>query len=355
MKIPSPRGPSDKENGHDGIANECKTNPVTFQDMPYEVIKVIIEHTNPGDRYNLLFTCKNIAMVAGEMLCDGRMVAWRGHYGLSTSQDRAIGISELFAGIENTHSTKEKPFGRDLKLRFLRFITYLNLESYSKAKFDESAVILIIKALRELRDKGIEPFPNLVSVELGASPLSPPRAPELQREFDLTLVSLCRPKQVIVKSGYGFLELRSDNIPYCDLKFAGGHLPVEVLHQPFSFHIIPMACYGTRNRVNPPRTVTDSVEKSAEYVLRVLHQTHPELNDIKRKHYPEDQLEKRDKTTWAFSWELSRINGLPWAHHDVSKVRDAVLKELPEMRDRIYFSPRKSLASGWAQIINCGQ
>lgn len=58
MKIPSPRGPSDKENGHDGIANECKTNPVTFQDMPYEVIKVIIEHTNPGDRYNLLFTCK---------------------------------------------------------------------------------------------------------------------------------------------------------------------------------------------------------------------------------------------------------------------------------------------------------
>lgn len=73
-------------------------------------------------------------MVAGEMLCDGRMVAWRGHYGLSTSQDRAIGISELFAGIENTHSTKEKPFGRDLKLRFLRFITYLNLENYSKAK-----------------------------------------------------------------------------------------------------------------------------------------------------------------------------------------------------------------------------
>lgn len=220
---------------------------------------------------------------------------------------------------------------------------------------DENAVILIIKALQELRDMGIEPFPNLVSVELSASPLSPPRAPELQREFDLTLVSLCRPKQVIVKSGYGFLELRSENVPYCDLKFAGGHLPIEVLHQPFSFHIIPMVCYGTRNRVNPPRTVTDSVEKSAEYVLRVLHQVHPELNDVERKHYPEDQLEKRDKTTWTFSWELSRMNGLPWAHHDVSKVRDAVLKELPKMRDRICFLPRKSLQSDWAQIVNCGQ
>lgn len=77
---------------------------------------------------------KSIAMVAGEMLCEGRMVAWKSHYGLSTSQHRAVGIQELFAGIENTHCTKEKPFGRDLKLRFLRFITYLNLENYSKAK-----------------------------------------------------------------------------------------------------------------------------------------------------------------------------------------------------------------------------
>lgn len=68
------------------------------------------------------------------MLCEGRMIAWRGHYGLSTSQDQAIGVQELFAGIENTHSTEEKPFGRELKLRFLRFITYLNLENYSQAK-----------------------------------------------------------------------------------------------------------------------------------------------------------------------------------------------------------------------------
>lgn len=58
MAIPSPRGPSDKENGHDGVANGCKTNRARFQDMPYDVTKVIIEHTNPGDRYNLLFTCK---------------------------------------------------------------------------------------------------------------------------------------------------------------------------------------------------------------------------------------------------------------------------------------------------------
>lgn len=58
METPSPRSPSNKEIGHDGIAAECKVNPIRFQDMPYEVTKVIIEHANPSDRYNLLFTCK---------------------------------------------------------------------------------------------------------------------------------------------------------------------------------------------------------------------------------------------------------------------------------------------------------
>ncbi|ODN74575.1 hypothetical protein L202_06937 [Cryptococcus amylolentus CBS 6039] len=319
-------------------------NRLAFQDLPYELIRHIVSEVPAESRLGLVSTCKRIGFIAGEMLWDGRLIARRGegHPG--------YGPEKLFEGLQNTKPTKEKPFGRDLKLRFLKRVTFINLENPSAYR-NSDVFLTFTSVFEELRASGIEPFPSLKYLETSTPPaeLRP-----IIRNFDLALASVCRPEEMVMKSGYSLPDIKIDAYPQRLLEFAGGHKPAKVMHAPEgSSNVIPIVAYGTRNVLKPSAMFTTNVESSISYIVMVVRFMHPELQHW-RWQLSTEECAKRDETVWCFTWESARSGGLPWSYNDASKVEAAVLKAHPGMAGRMEFLPKRP-SGGWADLINSGK
>ncbi|WVQ75494.1 hypothetical protein IAR50_005119 [Cryptococcus sp. DSM 104548] len=334
---------------HNGITKDAsrqssrEPHRLAFQHLPYEILKHIVSEVPSENRLNLVSTCKSVGFIAGEMLWDGRLVARRedGHPG--------YGPEKLFEGLQNTEPTKEKPFGRDLKLRFLKGVTFINLENSSTYR-NSDGFLKFTSVFEELRASGIEPFPKLKYLETATPPAE---LRSIVRNFDLALASVCRPEQMVMKSGYSLPDIKIDAYPQRLLQFAGGHTPAKVMHIPEgSSHVFPIVCYGARNVLKPSAMFTTNIDSSIGYITMVLRFMHPELQHW-RWQLSNEECEKRDRTTWCFTWESARLGGLPWSFNEAKKVEAAVIKTHPGLIGRMEFLPKRP-SGGWAELINSG-
>ncbi|WVQ85220.1 hypothetical protein IAT38_007385 [Cryptococcus sp. DSM 104549] len=311
---------------------------VELLDLPEHVLRrVLLFVHNP---FNLLFTCKAILPVAGETLYarvnfTGKP-QWGGD-GAGKIMDDAC-LHDLVSGLENDTKSARKPFGRDLKLSFLRHITELRHafgsddqarrekrrayddegwydEPERSCRSTENDHRKLIQLFGHLYGIDVEPFPGLRFIDFRylyrQSWDSPPKDFFIPTalSFIQVFAAIILPEKFDIP--LGLLRGPRDFSPPLELRFAGGHAPEAVTHyfggSPFIFDL-PMVCHGAQNKValslsaRGTSTPADRTRVIGEAFCKVLRAAHPELfppTRGSRKLSPKE-LEKRSKTRWVF-------------------------------------------------------
>ncbi|WVQ82061.1 hypothetical protein IAT38_004189 [Cryptococcus sp. DSM 104549] len=322
---------------------------VGFNDLPMEVVERIMSFSKTF--YGLLLACKRTCTLAGELLyANGPVVASnypslgpRLVYGLRM---RPPSLWEVLRGLEGNEDEDRdfysderddndgvcpgRPFGNKLKRRFMRKMKELRYTAMSpvmqaslpmatRQMMDEE-----VEALRtvcfELIECGLKDlFTDLKDLTLNCkhrkeeNPDDITGYEQLHGGLLLAIASLSRPQ--VFEWGVYQIDRIGDTIIDLiqELRFAGGHLPLVVLHHihhrhslPLDKHPVPFPCYGTHNIVHMTNILfgDETVSGINDYIYWMLQGHHaeedyPTLGEVLRG---SGDLGRREVTTWEFSW-----------------------------------------------------
>ncbi|KAK8869852.1 hypothetical protein IAR55_000420 [Kwoniella newhampshirensis] len=206
-------------------------------------------------------------------------------------------VGDLMLGLEHDEPTDEAPFGRALKLSFLKDVTKIYDRVYEEG---------IVEKMVMHRGWG-----ELAEDEPGEEAL-----------FSVALAAVTRPNSMCWYTPFPVEWIERGLLPRPDLHLApsadptdGNHfwVPEEVCHHVNTDNSFPLICYGTLNRLDywegPVRGGHDqqsvsymTMRERSEFLLKVIRFAHPEAYDETfRKTLSKEALARRESTIWELS------------------------------------------------------
>ncbi|WVQ85364.1 hypothetical protein IAT38_007529 [Cryptococcus sp. DSM 104549] len=294
----------------------ASTAQSSFSNLPDDILAMIIKLSEK--KYPLLLTCKRILYMAGDLSYGEAAVTIdsEDQWGRPKKYTKCY-VGQLVEGAQLEAPSTHRPFGRELKARFLARITSLTVradEFHENNEKEENNHTKDVILLRKLKTLPFDIFSRLSHLTLRTDHY--PHCTELI-ELALALSALCHPETFNWGMyGYAGYPVRRGRVEDPQLRFAGGHLPKEVVYHLGSsdFDIYwPIPCYGTSNEViiwGPYNE--ESGAKKAKRFLPFLKSVHPECRKrAERLRSDEsrgdgDDGRVRDATTWPFTWKKLR-------------------------------------------------
>ncbi|WVQ81250.1 hypothetical protein IAT38_003372 [Cryptococcus sp. DSM 104549] len=277
--------------------------------LPSEVIQAVIASSQRRSPW--LRVCKLTHLFASELIYSGHM----------DTGDGGVDLVKLLEGVELANPSTSRPFGRELKMGYLRQVTTLS-HRFCDPKtpgINDQMAINIPRALSTLREQKIEPFPNLSLLTFAG--IYYDFSNELiitRRDAAIALCVITRPREVVWDGSVGVADINcemrfgetlgGERVALRGLVFAGGHIPEVVRHfLPPPDHVIPVITYGCRNEIYVTSNVSfsETVESAAAYVVRAVYLFYPDVSPIARSRMgcPPELQAVPDATEWVFLFE----------------------------------------------------
>ncbi|WVQ82044.1 hypothetical protein IAT38_004172 [Cryptococcus sp. DSM 104549] len=265
-----------------------------FMDLPTEVVEVIVKCADKC--HPLLLLCKQTCVPAGEKLYSrGPAITTEfpsrmrpvGFTPLEPFLPTQATLPQLLCGMDIKEPSPLSPFGRGLKMRFMRHLPGIHHHMLSQKEFNHlsGSVALqrripwdakvVADLLRSLLVEGLEPFSALLDLRFTFHPnqlgdvhpyTRTPTNPFMVRRKDVItgLAALCKPDRFewclfAVSSRWD--DPRKVTSPSCITpRFAGGHAPREAHHHVSDYEAgiewlhyerpLPPVLHGTHNVVH---------------------------------------------------------------------------------------------------------
>ncbi|WVQ82041.1 hypothetical protein IAT38_004169 [Cryptococcus sp. DSM 104549] len=322
-----------------------------FADLPAEVIEVILNYADKC--YPLLLLCKQTCIPAGvKLYSKGPAITTEfpsrmrpvGFEPLDPFLPTQATLLQLFCGMDIKEPSPTAPFGRSLKMRFMRGLPGIHHHLLSEKEYDYLSGALGIQRrvswdakcvadlLKSLLVEGLKPFPALLDLRLVFHPnrlldLHPyncaPANPFMVRRQCVVenLTALCKPERFewcLFALGSRWGNPLDTPLDTRLLKFPDGHIPREVHHyvsdeedewwlnRMDSKRSLPPIVHGARNvvhvRIRSSSTVSEyglglACSHYLSRLLKVVEQEEREGDRTSGSLTPAEQ-ESRAKTRW---------------------------------------------------------
>ncbi|WVQ78672.1 hypothetical protein IAT38_000759 [Cryptococcus sp. DSM 104549] len=335
-----------------------------FGDLPNELVDMVIRHS--AKRSTWLLVAKRYLHLAGKAIYS-QGITDKYASGLEASKATSAPLVSVLEGIQWQLPTAEAPYGRDLKLRFLRYAETLRYPLVIDTVQVPSELLdrtrKMTAALCVLAMEGTILFPNLYKLQLLPLPClstSPLSTIDTLRLFSLSLAAVCHPAHFSWPFAIDEYDHTPNHMPYRPLTLAPRpriwlwwgkrdrrNLPRLVTHTIMrKDQDVPMVCYGAVNEVD--LTAVSDEEGAVECAMRIariLRIAHPEMQlGHVREGLSKEEQKDRAETEWCFKWnsifrrEYTAL-GIP-ALVDEEELEELLCGEFGEMIEdgRLWFS-----------------
>ncbi|WVQ85228.1 hypothetical protein IAT38_007393 [Cryptococcus sp. DSM 104549] len=361
---------------------------VGITDLSEELIRMIATRTD--EPHILMRVCKHTLFPAAAVLyrlAEPTVKACSSFNSWSIEDPLLPSLYGVLSGIEHDAPSPTAPYGRNLKMAFLGMIRKLECQVWSidrtkaKKEYDICPVEKLVEIKRvfdAFAKTNICPFPNLHTLALhfyvispetevsgdaekGPRPMRDPAIP-FMRDLSRSFASIVRPTTFLWNLDYCLDEIEC--VGYDDLQFMGGHVPKVVKHRLAARcrtdeMEVPIVCHGATNVAAFLATAVPSTEHGIDIrtgsemdvarmcVYRMRLANHLPAAALRRRRTKPavlvEMAKRRGATKWVFQECASSRSDLAYDYLEWGeqkedfrgKVRRGIVKEMPEMEDRV--------------------
>ncbi|WVQ84064.1 hypothetical protein IAT38_006209 [Cryptococcus sp. DSM 104549] len=342
----------------------------TFDNLPLELVDMVIGFSDR--KYPWLTVCKRTTMsAAAQIYSDPLPINYVRPIAPGDDDENALSwvvvLEKVVRGLEHDGPSPDAPFGRDLKLAFLKYMTVLDDRQQGRIEWNPSIEVAnesadnLIELFQHLEVLSIEPFPSVHTIHIRRFFISNPSSFTLDHEhlFMHSLAAITRPRYFQSCMGYTQRELEFREQRFRDVRFAGGHRPVECVWAMVERHNPPV-CYGSHNIVLVPNHIAgQGFDRAHTWAGSVLVKAHDEHNWFVGATFGPEERKRREGTTWTFSFrDRDHPDQHPgylvrkWTRTEVKDVKEAALKRVMPMEHRVRFSHNFRVPGGLSEWMS---